>query len=333
MTPNNGQATVKPGQRIIVDLPFNSTVDLSTFTWFFKGQTNYLGASDTGADGYSTALFFPRNSASVIQSMQIKINGGIKVDIPDYNFVYNMLHDYTQGADALKRRQVGGENSDPSNKLYMVGNNIVERRGYSIGRLNADDTLNDVLRDKQEYCVRSWLSLLGGNASTNIIDTQMLGIVTIELVLAPASILMKSTENTGLDAAIPGDHTGNGIYKDEVNRARVGATDRTGADIEGEGVGYTLSDLEFRIVRYLMPSEFYESLANGLKNGTTFKLWFPNYSVYTGNAVLANRKDCVTSFSISTKSLDYVIGLSEFLVMMIQIYHLIQFFQKRNHWK
>ena len=32
-----------------------------------------------------------------------------------------MLHDYTQGADALKRRQVGGENSDPSNKLYVVG--------------------------------------------------------------------------------------------------------------------------------------------------------------------------------------------------------------------
>jgi hypothetical protein len=41
--------------------------------------------------------------------MQIKINGGIKVDIPDYNFVYNMLYDYTQGADALKRRSVGGE--------------------------------------------------------------------------------------------------------------------------------------------------------------------------------------------------------------------------------
>jgi hypothetical protein len=175
--------------------------------------------------------FFPRNSASVIQSMQIKINGGIKVDIPDYNFVYNMLHDYTQGADALKRRQVGGENSDPSNKLYMVGNDIVERRGYSIGRLNAnDDTLNDVLRDRQEYCVRSWLSLLGGNASTNIIDTQMLGIVTIELVLAPATMLMKSTENTGYTAAIPFAATGSELYKDEVNRARLTAnTAVTGA--------------------------------------------------------------------------------------------------------
>jgi hypothetical protein len=157
MTPNNGTTTVKPGQRIIVDLPFNSTVDLSTFTWFFKGQTSYLGASDTGADGYSTALFFPRNSSSVIQSMQIKVNGGIKVDIPDYNFVYNMLHDYTQRADALKRRQVGGENSDPSNKLYMVGNNIVERRGYSIGRLNADDTLMMFyVIDKNIACVHGY---------------------------------------------------------------------------------------------------------------------------------------------------------------------------------
>jgi hypothetical protein len=103
-----------------------------------------------------------------------------------------MLHDYTQGADALKRRCVGGENADPSNKQYIVGSDIVERRGYSIAKYDAaNDANNDILRDKQEYCVRSWLSLLGGNASTNVVDTQMLGIVTIELVLAPASILMQ----------------------------------------------------------------------------------------------------------------------------------------------
>jgi hypothetical protein len=140
MTPNNGQAAVRPGQRIIVDLPFNSTVDLSTFAWYYKGSTTHLGASVAGtalaavlAVGTTPAApvidlcgsrFFPRNSSSVIQSMQIKINGGIKVDIPDYNFVYNMLHDYTQGADALKRRSVGGENADPSNKQYVVGNDI-----------------------------------------------------------------------------------------------------------------------------------------------------------------------------------------------------------------
>jgi hypothetical protein len=57
-----------------------------------------------------------------------------------------------------------------------------------------------------------------------------------------------------------------------------------------------------------MPREFYDSLANRLSSGTTFKLWFPNYSVYSGNAGNATRKDSVTTFSISTKSLDYVIG-------------------------
>ena len=308
MTPNNGQTTVKPGQRIIVDLPFNSTVDLSTFTWFYKGQTNHAGAAAGGLATYLRSRFFPRNSASVIQSMQIKINGGIKVDIPDYNFVYNMLHDYTQGADALKRRQVGGENSDPSNKLYMVGNDIKENRGFALGLFNNNDALNDVLRDRQEYCVRSWLSLLGGNASTNIIDTQMLGIVTIELVLAPATMLMLGSTHDVVYTANLAAAT-NEEYRQQVGRDILGAdvAFRAGA-ANPEPLEYSLSDLEFRIVRYLMPREFYDSLANSLGSGTTYKLWFPNYSVYTGNAVLATNKNCSTSFSISTKSLDYVIG-------------------------
>ncbi len=59
-----------------------------------------------------------------------------------------------------------------------------------------------------------------------------------------------------------------------------------------------------------MPSEFYASLANTLGSGGVYKLWFPNWShvVYTGNPVIATNKNSVTSFSISTKSLDYVIG-------------------------
>ena len=91
-------------------------------------------------------------------------------------------------------------------------------------------------------------------------------------------------------------------YITEVNRGVLTAA------IPEETASYSLSDLQFRIVRYLMPPEFYESLANTLGNGGVYKLWFPNYSVYTGNPVLATNKSCTTSFSISTKSLDYVIG-------------------------
>jgi hypothetical protein len=45
-------------------------------------------------------------------------------------------------------------------------------------------------RDIGKYCIRSWLSLFGGNASTQVVDTQMLGTVTVEIQLAPASILL-----------------------------------------------------------------------------------------------------------------------------------------------
>jgi hypothetical protein len=70
-----------------------------------------------------------------------------------------MLHDYTQGGDALKRRQTGGENSDPSNKLYVTANDIIERRGYSIAPFDPALTGvgdNILARDKGRYCVRSW---------------------------------------------------------------------------------------------------------------------------------------------------------------------------------
>ena len=48
-----------------------------------------------------------------------------------------MLHDYTQSGDGLKRRQTGGENSDPSNKLYITADDILERRGYSNAPFNS----------------------------------------------------------------------------------------------------------------------------------------------------------------------------------------------------
>jgi hypothetical protein len=127
MTPNKTQ-NVKPGQTIIVDPQYNSQVNLSSFSWFYDGSTTHNGSSGVdGSAGYVQSRFVPRNSVSVIQKFTVKINGGIKVDNPDYNFVYNMLHDYTQGGDALKRRQTGGENSDPSNKLYITTGDVVER--------------------------------------------------------------------------------------------------------------------------------------------------------------------------------------------------------------
>jgi hypothetical protein len=46
--------------------------------------------------------------------------------------------------------------------------------------------------DQDNYTVRTWLGLLGPNASTTIIDSSLYGDITIELTLAASDVLMLS---------------------------------------------------------------------------------------------------------------------------------------------
>ncbi len=92
---------------------------------------------------------------------------------------------------------------------HHEGADIIERRGYSIAPFNpaltgAGD--NILARDKGKYCVRTWLSLFGGNASTQVVDTQMLGgTVTVEIQLAPASIFMLRATQAAVGVTIVGN--------------------------------------------------------------------------------------------------------------------------------
>ena len=308
ITPSTALENIKPGSRIIVHLPSNSLIDLSTFAMFFDAETTHAGNRDIGAGygaaGYVQRRLFPRNTASFVQHFTVKVNGGIKIDIDEYNMLYNILSDLTQGADALKRRQVGGENTDPSNKIYLHTNGEpIAARGFPIGSTDGDYVNH--LRDKQRYCIRSWLSLFGGNASTNVIDTINTGIITVEIVLAPASMLMLGQRSSAaLTAAASepyflevGDNTG-------VDAAL--ATNATATN--AEDISYTLSNLTFRIVRYHADPAFYEAQANNLKAGQVLPIYFPNYSVFPQSGVLAKNKATVCRAAISTKSLDYVMG-------------------------
>jgi hypothetical protein len=195
-----------------------------------------------------------------------------------------MLHDYTQGADDLKRHQTGGENSDPSNKLYITADDIRERRGYSIAKYDPAATgVNDSIpaRDKGRYCVRSWLSMFGGNASSQVVDTQMLGNVSVEIQLAPASMLMTGASQVA--AAVTAEK--NLVSKTEVGRGAGVAAAQRGETLAAETADYTLTNLEFRCVRYHMGPEFDVAVANALQRGYKYKLWLPNYTVQSGRPV------------------------------------------------
>jgi hypothetical protein len=95
----------------------------------------------------------------------------------------------------------------------------------------------------------------------------MLGTVTVEIQLAPASILMLG----GAQAAAGVTVANNTPSKTEVGRAVLGAAiAQRGAVLAPENADYTLTNLEFRCVRYQMGPEFDTAEANVLQSGNNF---------------------------------------------------------------
>ena len=155
LVPNNGQSTVNAGDTIIVELPHNSVVDFTTFIMDYTGQTTDGGKDAGGAENFRQTRFFPRNSASIIEQLDVEINGQTRFTLNNYGFVYNTLFDLTAAQDSLNRRKVG-ENADPSSKYFVNGGAaavvgaLTERRGYSIGSIEDGSAY-----DKDNYVIRS----------------------------------------------------------------------------------------------------------------------------------------------------------------------------------
>ena len=172
IVPLSGQTTATNGQKVIVSLPPNSLVDLSTFEMNFVGTTSHRGNNAaTNVANYVQKAYFPRNTASLIENLEIKINGQSRQNINQYNYIYNILHDFTCGHDAVAKNRIGC-NSDPSLKSVYNDGRVNRYAGYPLG--NKDDT-NNSFADQDNYTIRQWLGILGGNASTSIIDTSLYG--------------------------------------------------------------------------------------------------------------------------------------------------------------
>jgi len=300
LIPNNGQSDIRENDTIIVELPHNSVLDLHTLVMEYTGETKHNGKSDAGSgagkDGFMQTRFFPRNSASIIEQLDVEINGQTRFTCNHYGFLYNTLFDYTCAQDSLNRRKVG-ENADPSSKYvsYTDADGVVtykERRGFSVGKL-----VDGSGRDSENYVIRSWLGLL--NPSTAILDTNILGSVVLKIRLAPANCLMLGAASSTAITSETAENTDNG-------RARAAVT--AGAAYDAETAGYTLKNVKFSIVRYDLPQGFYMSEASKLASGAKFELWFPNYTVQSCASVACGNKGGVNRTSISCRSLDWVLG-------------------------
>jgi hypothetical protein len=187
LVPLSGQTQVSSGGKIIVALPASSLVDLSTFEMNFKGYTQHGGNGSTWATTAGTATnisnfvnkrYFPRNITSLIENLEVKINGQSRQNINQYGYIYNILSDYMSGHDATAKNRCG-QNSDPSNKTTYNNGQLQRYAGFPVGCTSQG--VDNSFRDEDSYTIRQWLGILGGNASTSIIDTSLYGEVTIEI--------------------------------------------------------------------------------------------------------------------------------------------------------
>ena len=100
-TPNG---PVEAGSTFKVRLPPNTLIDLRTISLFYEGT-----CTATGGNGW---LRFPRLSSSIIDTLNIYVNGTLIENIQDYGHLYSTLYDISAAGDQTAKRYL--ENSDPS---------------------------------------------------------------------------------------------------------------------------------------------------------------------------------------------------------------------------
>ena len=261
----------------------------------FVGTTQHRGnAAATNVANYVQKAYFPRNTSSLIENLEIKINGQSRQNINQYGYIYNILHDFTCGHDAVAKNKIGC-NSDPSLKAIYRDGQVARYAGFPLGCTS--DTSEGHL-DRDNYTIRQWLGILGGNASTSIIDSSLYGDITIEITLAPSDVLMLSPTTPTLTSYASATSNETGIAT---------TLGTTAALTASQGTGYTLSNIGFQIVRYDMPQSYYQAVAGVLEAGSVFKLYYPNYSSFMSTAQ-SLPKGGTSRFNLSTQSLDMVIS-------------------------
>ena len=196
LTPNPN-TSVEAGGTFKVRLPPNTLIDLRTLSMFYEGT-----CSSSAGNGY---LRFPRLSSSIIDTLNIYVNGTLIENIQDYGHLYSTLYDISAAGDQTAKRYL--ENSDPS--IYVATDPATTYDDSRCGQvLKATATVNAGAltshATKQVFCINNWLGFIG-SSSTPVIDTNDTGVIEIEIRLKNKDILWATnSDNNGTPHTLVG---------------------------------------------------------------------------------------------------------------------------------
>ena len=126
----------------------------------------------------------------MISQLDIRINGRSIQNIAQYSYVYNAISDWVYNGSNMQD-EVGAV-ADPSLMTYYNKGKLYTRRGYPVsyyGDGTNTDLVNKQCRLLDRYSCRKFLGFLG-ESSTFIINTALLGDLTIEFTLEGTNVLI-----------------------------------------------------------------------------------------------------------------------------------------------
>ena len=228
---------------------------------------HYFEFTSTAAQSASATrqgTHFPRNSASIIDTITVFINGQVFENIVSYNHLFNLIMDNTTGYNYNCSGIRALECVDPS-VLYTL-NATTEAITAAAQGTATGTTDTSVCDTKRPLQIRNWVGFLG--TCNRVIDLTNVEFV-VEYRLASANIMFKGIDATSPTSIVP---------------------------------TYTIDNYYMTITKISFEDDYYQRALNALKDSGNYRIVFKTYST-ARSAAISKSTGPILQFSTTAKYL------------------------------
>jgi len=274
--PSSGQTEYGPHRHCIFTLPYASLIALEDLAFHFTFEPDVPAYTRTGGAGEQAPYFRvlpPKDVASLIAEIDIKINGQTIQHLTRYNDIANILN----ALEHPETAKIALQGFDPSVVYEKTGGGLWQ--DISSAAYDATPHPNNLNNKPKKYIVNHWYGLLGHrgkDVSSNFIDTNILGEVTIAFVFATPSTCAK---------VAPTDDQIRTVIKVANTSPDIPSTNQR--NLAEQQLTYKIKDCKMSMVRYNLPMSYSEAVRSALVGGQQYKIAFNHYETHSQKAEAA----------------------------------------------
>ena len=283
--PSSGQTSYGVGSKLTFTLPYASLIALEDLALHFE----YEGVAPQHAGTDVVRVMPPKDVASLISEVDIRVNGQTIQHLTSYGDIVNLLNIFEDAKTAKKVLQGCDVNKmkkkrSPDNGTFSDAND----------RVLAPATEDN---NKQKYVINHWYGLLGARGkevSSNFIDTNMLGEMTISFVFQKGNVCFygETPDQATVRASTVPSNT---ITTAEVATAMTNPTRGS----------FIIKNPKMSMVRYNLPQSYSEALRSNLSSGAKYQIAFNHYEIHSQTA---NKSDGVLRWNENARDIKGLIA-------------------------